>query len=61
MLKDGVYPAITGGCVAVITQGDFNVHVKFPQGVRGFGLKDMVTVKDGKLSSSLLGEGGVIV
>jgi hypothetical protein len=58
VLPDGQYRAITGGHEAVVQHSVYEFTIKFPQGVRGFNIEDVVTVIDGKISSECLGDGG---
>jgi hypothetical protein len=58
VLPDGQYRAITGGNEAVVQHSVYEFTIKFPQGVRGFNIEDVITVSSGKVTSLILGDGG---
>lgn len=57
-LPDGTYPAIVGGYVSKVHLQDTTFSINFPIGVKGFGIKDTVTVSVDKISSRVLGPDG---
>lgn len=59
-IPDGSYPAIAGGYVSRFQVNGQVVEAKFDNGVRGINIKDTVTIRDGKISSLILGENGQI-
>lgn len=68
LIPNGSYPAIVGGSVAeffITIHGErvkrVAVQVKFPVGVRGIGIHDTVTINGDKITSTVLGNDGVII
>lgn len=65
LIPNGSYSAIVGGSVAefsITVQGHKKlVQVKFPVGVRGIGIHDTVTINGDKITSTVLGNDGVII
>lgn len=57
-LPDGKYNAIAGGNVSVVSYGLKSYRFTFPKGVRGFNILDTITIKDNKIKSITLGDGG---
>lgn len=57
-LPDGTYPAIVGGYISEFKVDGKAYSAKFPRGVRGIGIRDTIWIRDGKISSNVLGDGG---
>lgn len=54
--RDGSYPSVTGGYSTEFSDGVHRFRAKFSNGIRGIGVRDSVTVSNGKVTSNLLGE-----
>lgn len=54
-VPSGSYCAVTGGYHSEFTAGGKRFLARFNSGVRGFNIKDTITVTDGEVVSGLLG------
>lgn len=61
-IPEGVYSAITGGCVSEFKVKGKEYSAEFAHGVRGFGYSDSITIDwEGKIYSSVLGQHAIAV
>lgn len=54
-IPDGEYEAIASAHTTVFKVNDLKMEAKFENAVKGFDIPDVVTVKDGKITSKVLG------
>ena len=53
-IPDGTYTAILGGCVSRFNVGVLVYSALFLTSIKGFNIKDSITIKDGKAYSQVL-------
>lgn len=60
-LPFGTYNAIVGGYASKFEANGKTYTAKFPTGVRGLNIRDVITVDAGGIHSNVLGKGGKLI